>query len=97
METTSYQLIGVVPHSNTTGIDFIRLEMPKYESSSLAVVWYRLSKSSEERGARIDLQKQVFLDDFENFDRGSLNAEARLIVQFVHSRKARRTERASAF
>jgi hypothetical protein len=68
-----------------TGIDFVRLEFLRSEPSPLALVWYRMPDSTEERGARIDLQKQVFLDDFGPFERGKLNAEAQLIVHLVHS------------
>jgi hypothetical protein len=85
MDTITYELGALVPHSETTGVDFVRLEMSKYEHSPLALVWYTTAANPRERGARIDLQKQAFLDDFDDINRGSLNAEARLIVQFVHS------------
>jgi hypothetical protein len=86
METDIYYLAGRVPDSKVAGIHFVRLEMPRSaESSPLALVWYTSSGNTEERGSRIDLQKQVFLDDFDDYDRASLEAEAKLIVRFVHS------------
>jgi hypothetical protein len=84
METMTYELLGNIPHSEMTGIDFVRIEMLRNERSPLAVVWYRMKGGTEERGARIDLDKQVFLDDFGSFERAALNAEAQLIVHFVH-------------
>jgi hypothetical protein len=85
METIAYELRGMIPHSEITGVDFIRVELLRRERSPLAVVWYKMQGSTEERGARIDLDKQVFLDDFGSFDRGTLNAEAQLIVHLVYS------------
>jgi hypothetical protein len=87
MEKLTYFLTGVIPHSEMTGVDFTRIEMLEYETSPLALVWYRTFRDPAERGARIDLQKQVFLDDFESgtIDRNAFAAEAHLIVQFVHS------------
>jgi hypothetical protein len=88
METVIYELAGRVPDSKAAGIHFVRLEMPA-ESSPLALVWYTSSGNAEERGSRIDLQKQVFLDDFDDYDRASLDAEAKLIVRLVHSLTSR--------
>ncbi len=84
METVGYELRGVVPPSST-GIRFVRLEMTRGEFSPLALVWYTLPSDTQERGARIDLQKQIFIDDFGENDRGSFGAEARLIVSFLNS------------
>lgn len=94
METIRYELRDIVPHSQSTGVDFVRLEMPR-ESSPLALVWYTNATTSEERGSRIDLHKQAFLDDFGNVDRSLLSAEAKLIVNFVNSRIT--SQRAGAF
>ncbi len=85
METVIYELAGRVPDSKAAGIHFVRLEMPRFESSPLALVWYTSSGNAEEHGSRIDLQEQVFLDDFDDYDRASLDAEAKLIVRLVHS------------
>jgi hypothetical protein len=85
MDTVIYELAGRVPDSKMAGIHFVRLEMARFESSPLALVWYTSSENAEERGSRIDLQKQAFLDDFDQYDRGSLDAEAKLIVQLVNS------------
>jgi hypothetical protein len=60
--------------------------MAKSEYLPLAVVWYTTpGNPAAQRGARIDLQKQIFLDDFAQFDRSSFSHEARQIVAFVHS------------
>ncbi len=85
METIIYDLSSRVPASKAAGIHFVRLEMPVFESSPLALVWYMSSGNVQERGSRIDLQKQVFLDDLDNHDRASFDAEAKLIVQLVNS------------
>ena len=83
METVNHTLRGVLPHPKT-GVDFVRLEMLKKESSPIALVWYKTSHETKEKGARIDLDKQVFLDDFGTVDRGAFANEARLIVRFLH-------------
>lgn len=92
METTTYELGAVVPFSVTTGVRFIRLEMARNEFFPLAIVWYTSNVNPSEQGARIDLQKQVFLDDPGGTDRSTFGAEAALIVAFLH---ARATERAT--
>jgi hypothetical protein len=94
METITYELAGLVPESNSegiraAGIKFVRLEMA-IESSPLALVWYTVSGSAAVRGSRIDLEKQVFLDNFGDCDRGSLNAEAKWIVRYVNSTRSTR-------
>jgi hypothetical protein len=83
MNTATFDLHNVIPHSEGTDIDFVRIEMLRGEYSPLAVVWYRTPDQPEPTGARIDLQKQAFLDDFGSVDRAMLNAEAKLIVHFV--------------
>jgi hypothetical protein len=80
METISYPLHGAVPPSETSGVNFIRIELLRHESSPLAVVWYTVRNEARERGARFDLQKQIFLDDIGDIDRSELSAEAHLIV-----------------
>jgi hypothetical protein len=80
METISYPLHGVVPHSEINRVEFTRIEVLKHESSPLAVVWYRVGEEPREKGARIDLQKQAFLDDIGDTDRTELSAQAHLIV-----------------
>jgi len=85
METQTYDLSEVIPISLATGVRFVRLEVPKYESLPLGLVWYTIWDTHEERGARIDLQKQAFLDDFGEIDRSELNAEAKLVVNFMAS------------
>ena len=85
METITYELRGVIPHSTLTGVDFQRIEMPAHEYLPLALVWYTLRGETEERGSRIDLDKQVFLDSFGEFENSGFNAEAQLVVQFVRS------------
>jgi hypothetical protein len=89
METLTYDLSEIVPISLATGVKFARLEIPKYESLALGLVWYTIWDEHQERGARIDLQKQAFLDDFGEIERGKLNAEARLVVNFISSLSTR--------
>ena len=91
METISYDLQGVVPMSMATGVKITRLEIPKHGNTPLVLVWYTVWDDLQERGARIDLHKQVFLDDFGDIDRANLNAEARLVVNFMSSLATRQT------
>lgn len=86
MNTIIYALGSVIPPSrHATGIHFVQLEMMQSEYSPLAVVWYTVDGEAELRGARIDLQKRAFLDDFGPNDRSGFGAEARLIVDFLNS------------
>jgi hypothetical protein len=91
METISYDLRGVVPTSTATGVKITRLEIPKYEATPIVMVWYTIWDDREERGARIDLHKQIFLDNFGDVDKSHLNAEARLVVNFMSSLATRQT------
>ncbi|MDQ2711697.1 MAG: hypothetical protein M3Y72_01980 [Acidobacteriota bacterium] len=81
METVTYDLRGVLPDS-FADVEFLRLELPKSKPIPLGLVWFTTPDSQEERGARIDLQKQVFLDDFGLASRESLCNQARMIVEF---------------
>lgn len=83
METVTYGLEGVIPSSKAK-VEFLRIELLKNEASPLATVWFRGPDDTHERGARIDLQKQIFLDDFGKVSRSELMAEARLIVSFLY-------------
>lgn len=83
--TVKYNLRAVVPESQL-GVAFVDIEMLTAEDSPLAVVWYTTGQEPfKEKGARIDLEKQAFLDDFGTVSREQLRATARLIVKFVHS------------
>ena len=74
------------------GFEFRRIELMEEEGSPLALVWYTtLRDPREEIGARIDLQKQVFLDDFGNLDRSKFNFAAQQIVLLVHRQQVRPT------
>ena len=79
-------LEGVMPEYEGTGFEFHRIEMMEDEGSPLALVWYTTlgQHPRKELAARIDLQKQVFLDDFGNIDRAKFDLAARQIVLFVH-------------
>jgi hypothetical protein len=91
METISYDLQAMVPMSTATGVKITRLEIPKYGATPLVMVWYTIWDDRQERGARIDLHKQVFLDNFGDIDKSNLNAEARLVVNFMSSLATRQT------
>ena len=76
-----------------SGFDFRRIEMLDEDGSPIALVWYGSTPSSDkEWGARIDLQKQVFLDDFVgDVDRLQLRDCARKIVQFIYQQGSPRS------
>ncbi len=87
METVTYDLRGVLPGSSAK-VEFLRIEVPKSEPIPLALVWFNTPDNPEERGVRIDLQKQIFLDNFGAVDRESLRNRAREIVDFLFSSQA---------
>ena len=78
-------LRDVIPEFVPAGFDFRRIEMLDEEDAPIALVWYASSPNSpKEWGARIDLHKQAFLDDFVgDVDRLELRDCARKIVLFV--------------
>lgn len=88
METLSYDLADAVPRS-ATGVRLTRLEMAKDVSLPLALVWFTTWTDQQERGARIDLQKQAFLDDFGDVGRELMRGEAEMIVSFLSSLSTR--------
>ena len=80
-------LKDVLPDYAQTGFEFRRIELVEEEGFPLGLVWYTRSRDPQaETGARIDLQKQVFLDDFGDEDRSKFNAAAQEIVLFLHRR-----------
>ena len=80
-------LKDVLPEHVRAGLDFKRIELMEEDSSPLALVWYTtLSDPHREIGARIDLDKQAFLDDFGSHDRLEFRPAARQIVEFLHGR-----------
>ena len=87
METVTYDLRGVLPGS-FANVEFLRIEVPKSEPIPLALVWFNTPDNPRERGVRIDLQKQIFLDDFGALGRDSLRNQAREIVEFLSSSQA---------
>lgn len=93
MNTVTYALGGLVPVSESTGVRFVRLEMAESEYSPLALVWYLLPNDNAEHGARLDLQKRVFLDGFGPSGPGTFGAEAQLIVTFLNSAGGHRVAR----
>ena len=83
METRSYDLSLELSKPSHKGVRFLRIEMAGAGFSPLALVWYELPDHSyREHGARIDLQKQVFLDDLNGISRELYEEEARAIVAF---------------
>ena len=64
-----HSLEEVLPEYKLSGIAFNRIELLEEEASPLALVWYTgLGGTRGESAARIDIQKQVFLDDFGTVD-----------------------------
>ncbi len=57
-------LHGRVPGS--AGIEFLRAEMPAGVRSSLALIRYKQYGQEMQYGVRLDLDKRVFLDHFED-------------------------------
>lgn len=84
MEIVSYQLHGVVPSSVSAGVEFRRLEMARHGASPLAIVWYA-APGGGEAGARLDLDKEAFLDDFGETGREALALAAHKISEFAYS------------
>jgi len=91
METVKHELMHAVPPSVSTGVTFVSLEQAVSESLPLALVWYTTRDNSTPRAARIDIDKQVFLDDFGPIDRSALVNEAELIVNFLSALDTRHT------
>lgn len=91
METVKHDLAQAVPPSVSTGVTFVSLEQAVSESLPLALVWYTTRDNSQQRAARIDIDKQVFLDDFGPVDRSLLTNEAELIVNFLSALDTRYT------
>ncbi len=87
MTTVSVSLKDVLPEHMRAGFDFKRIELMDDDSSPLALVWYTTSNDpTSEIGARLDLDKQAFLDDFGMHDRLEFRPAARQIVEFLHGR-----------
>jgi len=86
-------LQNVVPELVPAGFDFRRIEMLDEEAAPIALVWYATAPNSpKEWGARIDLHKQAFLDDFAgNVDRLQLRDCARKIAFFVYQQSIPRS------
>jgi hypothetical protein len=80
----SNNLENVLIAYKNSGLNFLRIERLD-EDSPLALVWYTLAGSDKEIGARIDLHKQAFLDEFGVHDRAEMAPAARLIVEHLQS------------
>ena len=78
----SSNLENVLSAYKQSGFNFLRIERLD-EHSPLALVWYTLAGNDKEIGARIDLHKQVFLDEFGVHDRAKLAHAAALIVKHL--------------
>lgn len=59
----SIDLRDVIPPSGA--IQFVRVEMPESPRPTLALVRYARSGVEQPTGARLDLDKRVFIDHFE--------------------------------
>ena len=87
MTTVSVSLKEILRDHARAGFDFKRIELMDDDVSPLALVWYTtLSDPGKEIGARIDLDKEAFLDDFGTHDRLEFRPAAREIVEFLYQR-----------
>ena len=88
MTTVNVSLNEILRDHAQAGFDFKRIELLDDDVSPLAVVWYTTpSDPNMEIGARIDLDKQAFLDDFGTHDRLEFRPAAREIVEFLYRRE----------
>ena len=63
-DVISIDLRGVIPQRN--GIEFVRAEAPKQPRPWLVLVRYARWGEQQAAGRRLDLDKRVFIDHFEN-------------------------------
>lgn len=81
MLTTELSLHNI---QGTGEADLINVEVAQYSRLPLVVVWYRESASGSTKGARLDIEKRVFLDHFssETEERRTANAISDLVNDF---------------
>ena len=63
-DVVSIDLRGVVPEQD--GIQFVRAEAPKQVRPVLVLVRYAREGEEQAAGRRLDLDKRVFIDQFED-------------------------------
>ena len=85
----SVNLTDILDEYPPAGLKFLRVELSDEESAPIGVVWCQELPGGPERGARIDLQKQTFLDDFGSYDRAKLGPAARTIVSHLRRKAGR--------
>ena len=82
---SNVNLKDALPEHVQAGFEFRRIELLDEEGFPLGLVWYKDPKDPKpESGARIDLHKQCFLDDFGSVDRLTLKPAAEQIVLLLN-------------
>src|SRR5690242_17853774 len=85
-ETLKFDLQGIIPEEGH--LQFLEAEVPDVNDPLVALIHYSVDGNKAEKGLRLDLNKQVFLDHFrENSakEKALLRVAPRLI-RFLYSR-----------